>query len=291
MNPFVSLVLRAAVPVLLLTSHALAQNAPAPQSAVDKALAQENNWYFSWGYSRQQYADSDIHVTQPSQGNNFTVHQAKATDYPADFGQTIQSIIGLDFTTPQNNVRLGKFLNADKTFAVELNLDHTKYNTTIGQTARVTGTINNAPVDQDQVLTDQYFDYELHNGLNHIMLNAVWFTPLFGPRHGEGEMQFVSRVGAGILLPHADNVIQGHRNDVGPKNENICCFRSNDWWQLNGWTAGVELGLRYTVYKTWYVELTEKVAYGELRSVPVYQGTADQNIWMTEQILSVGALF
>ena len=32
-----------------------------------------DNWYFSWGYSRQQYAPSDIHVSQPSLGNDFTV--------------------------------------------------------------------------------------------------------------------------------------------------------------------------------------------------------------------------
>jgi hypothetical protein len=40
-----------------------------------------------------------------------------------------------------------------------------------------------------------------------------------------------------------------------------------------------------------YLELTSKVAYGELRSVPVYQGTADQTIWMLEEVLSAGYLF
>jgi hypothetical protein len=71
----------------------------------------------------------------------------------------------------------------------------------------------------------------------------------------------------------------------------VCCFKSDDWWQLNGWTAGVEVGLRYRVYKTMYVEATTKAAYGVLRGVPVYQGTADQNLWMTEQVVSVGFLF
>jgi hypothetical protein len=122
------------------------------------------------------------------------------------------------------------------------------------------------------------------------MLNAVWFNHLRGPLRQPGDLQLVSRVGAGILLPHADNTIFGNENQVGPKNEKICCG-SGDWWQLNGWTAGVEVGLRYTVYKSIYLELTQKFAYGELRDVPVYKGTASQNIWMSEQVLSTGFLF
>jgi hypothetical protein len=49
--------------------------------------------------------------------------------------------------------------------------------------------------------------------------------------------------------------------------------------------------LRYRIYKSMYLELTSKVAYGALRGVPVYQGTADQNIWMSEQVLSTGFHF
>ncbi|MBK7005819.1 MAG: hypothetical protein IPH37_12345 [Burkholderiales bacterium] len=50
-------------------------------------------------------------------------------------------------------------------------------------------------------------------------------------------------------------------------------------------------GVRYTVYKSIYLELTQKFAYGVLRNVPVYQGSADQTIWMSEQVLSTGFRF
>ena len=49
--------------------------------------------------------------------------------------------------------------------------------------------------------------------------------------------------------------------------------------------------MRYRFYKTLYLELTQKVAYGALRGVPVYQGSADQSIWMSEQVLSMGFHF
>lgn len=263
----------------------------APQANFDQALRDQGHWYFSWGYSRQQYAPSDIHVSQPSQGNDFTLHQARASDFPASIPDTISSLFQLEFTNPQENIRIGRFLNPEKTFAIEFSLDHSKYNTDIGQTVGVSGTKGGAPYNGSLTLTEQDFFYALHNGLNHVMVNAVWLKHLYGPENQPGDLQLISRAGAGILLPHADNTIFGKANQVGPKNENVCCFSSNDWWQVNGWTAGAEVGVRYRFYKSVYLELTSKVAYGVLRGVPVYQGTADQKIWMLEQVLSTGFLF
>jgi hypothetical protein len=272
--------------------------APKPSVAgtIQSALNDDNHWYFSWGYSRQQYAASDIHISQPGLGNDFTVQKAAASDYPANFTETIDSIFKLDLTSPQENIRIGKFMNAEKTFAIELNYDHSKYNTDVGQTASVSGTIatgssSTPPGAKSMVLSPTDFNYALHNGLNHIMINAVWFHHLYGPQRQPGELQLISRLGAGILLPHADNVIFGNANQVGPKGERICCFGSNDWWQVNGWTAGAEVGVRYRFYKSMYFEATQKFAYGALRGVPVYEGKADQTIWMSEQVFSTGFLF
>ena len=281
-------------------SMALAQGvAPAPSATptnsttakVDRVLGEDPNWYFSWGYSRQQYAPSDIHVSQPGLGNDFTVRQAAGSDFPATLKQTVDAIGNFDFTLPQENVRVGKFLNPEKTFAIEFSLDHSKYQTDLGQVAQVNGTINNRPYNGSMVLDANNFFYALHNGLNHLMVNAVWLHHLAGPEKQAGDLQLISRAGAGILLPHADNTVLGNQNQVGPKSENICCFASNDWWQVNGWTAGVEVGVRYRVYKSIFLELTQKFAYGALRKVPVYQGSADQTLWMSEQVLSAGFLF
>ena len=178
-----------------------------PTAPFDRAWKDEGKWYFSWGYSRQQYAPSDIHVSQPSLGNDFTLHQVKASDYPGRVGDAVNSLFKLDFTSPQENVRIGYFLNPEKTFAIELNYDHSKYNNDVGQSVRV------------------------------------------------------------------------------------CCLNSRDWWQVNGWTAGAELGLRYRIYKSIYFEATQKFAYGALRGVPVYQGSADHSVWMSEQVFSTGFMF
>jgi hypothetical protein len=265
--------------------------AAVPQANFDRALRKDGNWYFSWGYSRQQYAPTDIHVSQPDIGSDFVVRNARASDFPSSPEDTLTSLFNLDLTNPQNNVRIGKFLNLEKTFAVELSIDHSKYNVDLGQTVTIDGAVKNVAYNKDVVLTADNFNYTLHNGLNHVMVNAVWLRHLRGPENQPGDLQLISRVGAGLLIPHADNTIFGNANEVGPKNTNVCCFSSTDWWQINGWTAGVEVGLRYRVYKALYVELTAKGAYGVLRGVPVYKGTADQVIWMSEQVLSTGFLF
>jgi len=44
----------------------------------DKAINTNENWYFSWGYSRQQYAPSDIRVSQPELGSP-TAHREAET--------------------------------------------------------------------------------------------------------------------------------------------------------------------------------------------------------------------
>jgi len=279
------------LPAAFAQSNAATPAAPSATEKVDRALREEGNWYASWGYSRQQYSPSDIHVSQPGLGNDFTVRQVTASDFPSSAADSIRSLFQLDFTNPQENVRVGKFMNPEKTFAVEFSLDHTKYNSNMNQVAAVSGTIANQPTNANMVLDPQNFDYALHNGLNHIMVNAVWLHHLAGPQQQAGDLQLISRAGAGILLPHAENTILGRQVQVGPKNDNVCCFSSNDWWQVNGWTAGVEVGVRYRVYKSMYMELTQKLAYGALRGVPVYQGSADQTIWMSEQVLSAGFLF
>lgn len=256
-------------------------------------IRNDKNWYFSWGYSRQWYAPSDIHVTQPSLGNNFTVHNVKGSDAAPTFSEGVDSTLNLNFFNPQENIRVGKFMDPEKTFAVEFSLDHSKYNTDLGQTAYVSGTINNQPYNKNMVLDAQSFNYVYHNGLNHIMMNAVWLHHLYGPRQKPGDLELISRLGTGILLPHAENTILGNTNQLGAKwgISTSCCFASNDWWQLRGWTAGVEIGGRYRVTESIYLELTAKEAYGALRNIPVYQGTADQEIWMTEAVLSAGYLF
>jgi hypothetical protein len=242
-------------------------------------------WYVSWGYNRDYYADADIHVSQPSLGNDFTIHQVKANDYNQwDDAQ----IFMRDFSVPQFNLRVGHFFNQEQDWGIEFSLDHTKFSSTVGQAAHVTGTMNGAPIDTVQTLDANTFRYDLHNGVNHIMFNLVKRYSLLGQLNRTFNLSLMLKGGLGIVLPHADNTVYGNNSDVGPKIPSNWVGLSNGWWELNGWTAGAEVALRFTFLRPLFIEFCDKGAFASLTNVPVYQGRASQVMLMNEWLFDLG---
>lgn len=269
-----------------LEYHAYSEDAPASANASSTDNNQNNSteWYFSWGYSRNYWAPTDIHVSQPSLGNDFTVHRVKAIDFP----QWDTGIFNKGITTPQWNLRLGRFFGSERTYAIELNIDHSKYSTVENQTAHITGTIDNKSVDFDQELTADYFRYWLHNGANHIMLNLVHRTALLGELNQNYSLSGLLKAGFGIMLPHVSNTILGQNNDVGTKDFKHMVGIHSGWWQLKGWTVGVEAAARWIPIMPVYLEFSWKAAYSSLKGSPVYEGTADHSLFMNEIVASLG---
>jgi hypothetical protein len=279
--------------LLALTSTgAAAQTQPAPshlftpvydRSSPFLRFFTDAEWYFSVGVNKEYWGNSDIHVSQPSQGNDFTIHDVQGHD-EAGFGG---SLFG-----PQYNIRVGRFINDARTVAIELSFDHTKFTATDGQTAQVTGTIGGAPVNGPRTLNAAFFQYALHNGANNLMVNAVYRMPLIGQTNETFSLAGIAKLGAGIMVPHATNTILGQPNSVGDKTLSNIIGIHNGWWQIgDGWIAGGELGLRFVVCKPVYIELTDKLAYSSMYDLPAYQGLIKQNVWMNEVIFSVGYTF
>jgi hypothetical protein len=279
---------------VVLAADTPAQPAPRPMQSSDRdrdnpfvRFFRDGEWYGSWGYSKQYWAPSDIHVSQPSLGNNFTLHGVQAHDElngPSD-------IFNGDLFGPQYNIRVGRFINAERTVGVELSLDHSKYATNIGQTALLTGLVGGVPTSANYQLTDQNFSEELHNGANHLMVNAVYRLPLIGQTNETFSVAAIGKAGVGVMLPHTSDSIFGNSADVGGKTLDNMIGLRNGWWQLNGWTTGVEVGFRVVLFKPFFLELTDKVAYASLGDLPAYQGTVQQSLLMNEIVLSIGITY
>lgn len=261
-------------------------------AAADAAMAPQwgepglrrGEWYFAWGSNKEWWAPTNIHVSQPALGNDFTLHQVRGHDEPGlDLGSLLTEIFG-----PQYNFRIGRFVNETRTIAVELNFDHTKYTATENQMAFLTGTIGGAPANGTYRLDDNFFAYRLHNGANHLMANAVYRRPLFGQLNESFSVAGIAKVGAGLMIPHTSDVILGNPNDVGPKTFSNSIGFHRGWWQLDGWTTGVELGFRITLWKPVYLEITDKVAYSHLSDLPAYQGTLSHSLWLNELTAVIG---
>jgi hypothetical protein len=234
--------------------------------------------------SKQYWGSSDIHVAQPSLGNSFTISGVQGQDDGFAFDQILQG----DLLGGQYNIRVGRFINDARTIGIEFSLDHSKYNTVIGQVAPVRGSINGMPINAPVVLTQQFFNEVLHNGANHVMINGLYRVPLFGELNDTRSVSALAKLGAGVMLPHTTDTILGLTNSVGDKTLRNAVGLTNGWWQLNGWTAGAEGALRFVLYKPVYIELSDKLAYARLLDLPAVKGNISHSLWMNEIVLSLG---
>jgi hypothetical protein len=242
-------------------------------------FTKDAEWYFSLGVAKTYYANSDINVNQSAIGNEFTVHNVEGHDEIDDVRLYQPDI-----------VRIGRFIDDDKMWALELGLDHVKYSSTLGQTATVTGT--NSGGTGSQTLSSSYFSYMLHNGLNHLMVDLVYRRPITAaPVNDSSSLAFIGKVGAGIAYIHPYIDINGKSSNVGDKSFNNIIGFNSGWWRIVGVSTSVEAGLRYVISKPWYLELTDKTIFTSMNNIPVYQGTASQNLWSNEVLLSIGYTF
>lgn len=187
-------------------------------------------------------------------------------------------------------VRIGRFIDDDKMWAIELGLDHVKYSSTLGQTATVSGT---HPYTSNSVtLSSDNFSYMLHNGLNHLMVDLVYRRPITAAAVTDtSSLAFIGKVGAGLAYVHPYIDIKGKSSDVGSKSLNNLIGFNSGWWRIVGVSTSVEAGLRYVISKPVYLELTDKVIFTSMSNIPVPSGTASQNLWSNEILLSIGYTF
>lgn len=248
---------------------------------VGKAFAQQDsskkfvgngNFYFSWGYNKEWYSKSSIHIKQEDLGNDFTLHQAEAHDQ-----------IGWDkafsrpLTVPQYNYRIGYYFNQKQNLALEINFDHTKFVVTQGQNARWVGTINHQKVDFRAITNDTSFFYKLNNGANFLCFNIVRKFTNYKSKNGNIEFSTILKAGAGPVIPHVENTILGNSNDPH--------------FQFGGWNAALESTFRLLFFKHVYIELCQKGDYASYSNLKIYKGTSQHHFFTFELIGNLGLNF
>ena len=200
--------------------------------------------YFQWGYNREWYTKSNIHVRM-SNGNDFVLHNVMADDKP-DFDAIINN--PTEISIPQYNYRIGFYLNAKKTKAIELNFDHSKYVVRDFQTAHVKGTINGTSVEADSILNPEHFLHIEHtDGANWLHINYVEQKLVLQKKNKKPLINFIYKVGAGINIP---------RTDFTWKSE-----RYNNQFHIAGYNISAEAGSRFYFLNHLFIEGTAKTGF------------------------------
>ena len=244
-------------------------NAPTPQA---KPATSGREIFVSWGYNGAAYGRRDIHFSQPSLGNNFTLVGVQARDSK---GWT-EGLFSHSLTVPQYNFRFGIFFN-DK-WGLELAHDHTKWIVKDNQSVRMTGTLNGEPVDIEVTLTPDVLRYQLNNGTNPLFINLIRRVRLLGERGRSGHLVFLGKAGGGFANPHTENTLFGVPNEKG-------------FQFFHGWNVDAAAAVRLDIFKGLYFELEEKLFYVRYFGINIDRGKAHQSLTASEFIWSFGYAF
>ena len=256
-----------------------AQNASPDNQVSEKlkkdlsGLGKKGEWYFSWGYNKEWYTGSNLHIKQPSLGNDYTFVDVRAHDKPGwdhDF-------FSKGLTIPQYNYRIGYFFKDN--WALEISFDHTKYVVATNQLLHVKGTVNGQQVNEfisnrPDANGNRYLEYQLNNGANFLMANIVHRTHLTNFNKPWFDASLFLKGGLGVMVPHVDATINGQHNNAD--------------FQFGGFGADAEAGVRATFWRHAYLEFANKIdglAYSHLH---IGNGEAKQTFGCYQLVLSLG---
>lgn len=238
-----------------------------------KKIVNNGSFYINWGYNREWYTKSDIHISQPSLNNKYTFEHVNSHDHAGWTDHLLKKAL----TIPQYNYRIGYFFNEDQTWGLEINFDHTKYVVTQDQLVHVKGTINGREVDTTVNTANYVLNYQLNNGANFLELNLVRKLKLFDLFKSNFRFDALLKAGAGPVIPHVENTIFGKAN--------------KPHFQFGGWNVDADVSLRATFFKHVFFEYANKVVYARYSGLRIYEGTAKQAFGCYETFLVLGITF
>jgi len=237
---------------------------------IPKKKERKGEFYFSWGYNKEWYTNSNVRVMQPSLGNDYKFMHIKGHDH---IGWD-QGLLGIPLSIPQYNYRLGFLVNKKKNLFFEINFDHTKF-IFADQDARIVGKLNNRQIDTSVAFNGANgFYYYLNNGANFLLFNLVKRWHIYQSGNGHFKLDGFGKAGIGPVIPHVQNSLFGKENSPG--------------FQLGGWNVGAEGALRATFFKNVYLEFSNKLDYAVYSGLKIYEGKAGQAFGTYELILSLG---
>jgi hypothetical protein len=236
-----------------------------------KTFAQQKI-YFSWGYNKEWYTPSNIHIKQADLGNDYTFHKVRAHD---QIGW--DDVFNHALTVPQYSIRVGTYLKNNYIF--EGNFEHTKYVVTNPQMLHMTGTYQGRSVDTtfETNADNNNLYYKLNNGANFFLFNFGKIYPLYTTKNEKFKVQGIGKAGLGIVYPHVQNIIMGVPN--------------KPHFQFGGFNTGLEGDIRLTFFKHFYVEGCLKVDYAWYYNLRLSTGTARQNFGTFLYIWNLGMTF
>ncbi len=240
---------------------------------IKKSKQVRGAFYFGWGYNKDYYSKSDIHVHGDTKKGpvDFMLYDMEAKDRTG-----FRDILRTDLTIPQYGYRIGWWM-PNGVWGVELNFDHPKYIVTDYQTVHLKGSIYGKEYDVDTLIDPVDFMHLEHtDGANFLVANIMYRKKIFS--RPNLRVFGMAKVGAGIVIPRSNVHLFGDHFDHN--------------FHVAGQVASIETGLHIDLFRHFYIEPTVKGAFANYPNVlAVDDALISHHFWAGMIELHVGIQF
>lgn len=245
----------------------------------------KGNFFLFWGYNRDTYAKSDIHL----KGSNydFTLYNVPAHDMPENF--SFDSYFNINkITVPQFNARGGFYITDH--YVVSAGWDHMKYQTTNEAEVTISGSIdesashtyagvyNNDPIIMNH---NSLVRMEHSDGLNLLQLNLERHDLLLINKTEKVALESVLGAGINFPMPWTNAKIFGLTNDDRP--------------HFTGIGISVFAGLKFFFFKHVFLQAVGQTGFLTLPGIVITpkggSERADQKIFYGQANMVIGYSF
>jgi len=215
------------------------------QDLIEPKPRKQGEFYFSWGYNRDWYSKSDIHIfrhdADPAKSYDFMLYDAKAHDKPDMWKWWYLERL----TIPQYDMTAGYFFGNKSDFGIEIGWNHLKYVVTDWQNIHLKGQIHGTPIDRVAPLDPDTLHLQHTNGNNYLLINFVKRQNLLLYRNIQ--VSALAKIGGGPMISYTIDTILGD-NDPG-------------YFHYHGWVAAASLGVRATFLKHLFIQTDMQGAF------------------------------
>ncbi|MEH1009248.1 hypothetical protein VDP25_16025 [Winogradskyella sp. ECml5-4] len=249
----------------------------------------KGKFFISWAGNRDSYSKSDIRFK--GKDYDFTIKDATAKDKPK--GWHVDYINPTRITIPQTNFKLGYFISNH--YMVSFGIDHMKYvmNRDKYRTAdgyinlpedELGSTYNGVYNNETLFVSSDLLKFEHTNGLNYVYTEFARYddiSSIFGIKNTDTfQINITEGLGAGVLYPKTNTtLLQKERYDE---------------FHVSGYGLSVNVGLNFTLYKHFFVQLEAKGGYIDMNDIRTTNDSADraeQHFLFFQRIIAFGGIF
>lgn len=209
------------------------------------------------GYTGKNFThDSDIDIKQRSLGNDFTFEDVSFDDDAFT-----------DFASGYHGVRVGYFFEKYPWFGTAIEWLHFKILAKEEETKRLTGTVAGAPVNTVARVDSRVQQFQITHGVNYVTVDALFRHSLYKDpeRFPHGRVQLYGGFGAGPVITHAENTINGVDN-------------TDEKFEIGGAGVQVFTGVRTLLFKYFGVFVEYKFTHSSLVvDIPSGEGHVEEN--------------